>query len=109
MYKLYYDSACPICNNFVSLIKAKVDVTKITFVPQSSPENNFRLEKPDGTMLTGNVAINELANVFPNILNYFWMLPGILKKPALHMVAKAGSAIRNVIKRSSGCGCNKKK
>jgi len=109
MYKLFYDAQCPICNNFVALIKAKVDLNRITFVPQPSPENNFKVELPDGKTLIGNAAINELANAFPNILNYFWMLPGILKKPALHMAVKAGSAIRNVIKKSSGCGCNKKK
>ena len=109
MYKLYYDAQCPVCNNFIALIKAKVDHSKISFIPQTTSENNFKVELPNGTTLLGNAAINELANAFPAILNYFWMLPGILKKPALNLAVKAGSAIRNVIKKTSGCGCGKKK
>ena len=108
MHKLYYDAQCPVCNNFVALIKAKVDQSKISFIPISAAETNFEVEMPDGRILVGNTAVNELANAFPSILNYFWMLPGILKKPALNLAVKAGSAIRSVAKKA-GCGCGKKK
>lgn len=109
MYKLYYDATCPICNNFVKLIKSKVDLSKLQFLPITTNDSNFKLELPSGKVVSGQEALNELANAFPIILNYFWMLPNVFKKPALNVVYKAGAVIRKVIKKVTGCNCGNKK
>lgn len=105
-YKLYFDGACPVCNSFVSLIRSKVDESRISFIPISTNDSNFKFETSDGTIYFGDEAINQLATAFPSVLNYFWMLPKAFQKPALHLAYKVGGAIRNVIKKD--CGCNKK-
>lgn len=107
-YKLYYDAHCPICTSFVSMLKTKVDLAKISFLPTTSNTKDFRLDISTGKVVYGQDAINELAQAFPAILNYFWMLPQGFKKPALNMVYKAGSVARTVIKKATGCGCGKK-
>lgn len=105
-YKLFFDGQCPVCNSFVGLIRNKVDETKIKFVPINTSDNNFKFETLDGKTYFGDEAINQLATAFPNVLNYFWMLPKPLQKPALHMAYKVGGMIRNVVKKD--CGCKKK-
>lgn len=108
-YKLYYDAFCPICTSFASILKNKLDQDKIEFVASSTNDGNFKLILPNGSSKFGQDAINELANTFPTILNYFWMLPNGLKKPALDMAYKIGSTVRKVIKKTGGCGCKNKK
>lgn len=106
-YQLFYDGTCPICASFTQLIKKKVDATKIRFIPNNAGDN-FRFQTPDGTEYMGEEAVNALADAFPAVLNYFWMLPTNLKKPALNLAYKAGTAIRSALK-PNDCGCSKNK
>ena len=107
-YKLYYDAFCPVCNSFISIIKHKIDSSKIDFIGITTSDKNFKLILPDGRAAHGQDAIDELATAFPGILSYFWMLPQGLKKPALKVAYKVGSVVRNVIKKTTGCGCKKR-
>lgn len=107
-YELFYDGDCPICGSFVQLIRKKVDASKLKFIPINKGEN-FRFVTMEGLEFRGEEAVNALADAFPTVLNYFWMLPTNLKKPALNLAYTAGAAIRSVLKKDADCGCNKGK
>ena len=106
-YQLFYDGTCPVCTSFAHLIRKKVDASKIRFVPNNAGDS-FRFETPEGIVYEGEKAVNALADAFPAVLNYFWMLPASLKKPALNMAYKTGAAIRSVLVPTEDCGCSKK-
>ncbi len=106
MYKLFFDSSCPVCSSFVNMIRSKIDSSKIEFLPMTSNENNFKIELPNGKTYFGKDAVTKLYKEFPEILNYFWMLPDKFKPAALQMTYKIGSLARTILKKT-GCNCGK--
>ena len=105
--KLYYDGGCPICNNYVKLLKKKLDQNHIKFISTSENLDDFKYISRTNKTYYGTEATKQLAKEFPIVLDYFWMLPSKYKTAALSIAYKAGSIARSVLKKA-GCGCSKK-
>jgi hypothetical protein len=74
-YKLYYDASCPVCSFLADALKKKAGLHNLGIFPLTDNEKRLKLETPAGKTLFGQNAIRELTNVFPEILDYFRMLP----------------------------------
>lgn len=105
--KLYYDSGCPICTNYVSVLRRKLNPTDIQFIPATEKLEEFKFVLEDGSIYMGKAGIEKMAQRFPVLLDYFWMLPERLRVTGLQTAYKVGSAARKIIKSVSGCGCGK--
>lgn len=104
---LIYDASCPICVNYVKILKRKISMAQLNFVSSDGKLNEFKFITEDGTEFQGKDAIAKMANRFPIIMDYFWMLPEKFRVTGLQVAYKAGSVVRNVLKKASGCGCGK--
>ena len=110
--KLYYDGNCPICNNYVRMLKKKLDANKIEFVPSAINLKDFQYVGLDKRVYSGDKAIEKLATEFPRVQNYLWMLPDKYKIKTLQAIYKVSSRVRQAIKpkaKRKGCGCGGKK
>ena len=116
--RLYYDETCPVCSNYIKLLRRKINPDRIEFLPIGSDSKDFKFATETGTLFKGEKAIEKLAQTFPQVKNYFWMLPEKYKITALKTAYRIGGAVRNVVnktinrtkKRSGGgCGCGGKK
>lgn len=105
--RLFYDGNCPVCTNYVRLIRKKVTPDEIDFVAIGGVSDEFQYADKNQIITQGNAAIDAFAKDFPTILDYVWMLPPQYKVTGLKTAYAVGSAIRKVINR--GCGCGKKK
>lgn len=105
--KLYYDASCPVCTNYVSVLRRKLNPSDIQFIPATEKLDEFMFVLEDGTTLYGKDGIERMAQRFPVILDYFWMLPERLRVTGLQAAYKVGSAVRKAIKSVTGCGCGK--
>jgi len=108
-YKLYYDGNCPVCTNYVKLLRKKLNPTKIECIATTTDATEFKLVTPDGRTFNGEQAIEKLAERFPKVKNFFWMLPERYKVKALKVAYKVGGAVRKIIKKKGGCGCGGKR
>ena len=112
--KLYYDANCPICRNYVRILKSRIAAPDtITFIPIEADVNEFRYTAFDGNDYNGQVAIDMLCTDHPEILKFFFMLPTKYRTTALHAAYKAASSIRTAIasigRPRKPCNCGKKK
>ena len=105
--KLYYDATCPICDNYVKLLKRKINASEIQFIGSTEKMDDFKFSLEDGSTYYGKEATERLAKRFPVVLDYFWMLPEKYKAKGLQAAYAVGSAARTVIKKVTGCGCGK--
>ncbi len=113
-YRLYYDANCPVCSNYIKILRKKVDINKIQFLASPSDAKDFQFVDLHGKVTTGEEAIEQLALAFPTVKNFFWMLPDKYKLKALKTAYKVGSAVRKVItrapttkKKRRPCNCGK--
>lgn len=104
---LYYDGNCPICTNYVGILRRKLNPIDIQFIKATEPMDDFKFILDDGSIFYGKEAIAKMANRFPVLLDYFWMLPDKFKLSGLQSVYKASSIARAVIKKVGGCNCGK--
>jgi len=110
--KLYYDDKCPVCISYINLLRRKLNESEIDLLPFKGTAVDFQYVSVSGKVLSGNKAIEELANDFPAVTSYFWILPERYKVKALQAAYKVGTAVRNAItpkSKKKGCGCGKKK
>ena len=109
--QLVYDESCPICKNYTRLLKKKVTPDKLEYAPNGEGLEDFRYINSNGVTFEGSPAIDELSKDFPEVNQFFWLLPQKYRTGALKAVYKASSAVRNVLKTATrgGCGCGKKK
>lgn len=105
--KLYYDAKCPICTNFVTVLKRKISTSDITFVASTEDMKDFKFTDESGAVFYGQEAIKRMSSRFPVLLDYFWMLPESLRVTGLQTAYKVGSVARKVLKKVTGCGCGK--
>jgi len=105
--RLYYDGSCPVCANYVRLIMKKVNTRQIEFIPTHDNSKEFQFITAENVAYTGTKAIEMLAANFPEILNYFWMLPPKFKVKGVKAAYKVGGVLRKIIKKKNkkGCGC----
>ena len=104
---LYYDGNCVICNNYVRLLRRKVNSLYIDFVPGNPENKDFQFVSMDGKVYYGEKAIDMLTIAFPAVKTYFWMLPDKYKLKAVKAAYKIGSAVRKV-GRKFGCKCGRR-
>lgn len=113
-YRLYYDANCPVCSNYVKILRKKVDINLVEFIPSPSDAKDFQFVDLQGKVTKGEAAIEQLALAFPEVKNFFWMLPDKFKLKALKTAYKVGNAVRKVITKSPTpkktrrpCNCGK--
>jgi len=102
--KLVYDQNCPICVNYVRMIRNKIGADQLEMTPGGTEAEDFTYIAKDTLTYKGGVGIDKFAEDFPDVLSYFWMLPAKFKSKALQAAYKVGSAARNYLRRG-GCGC----
>ena len=115
-YRLYYDATCPVCTNFIKLLRKKINISKISILPSPTDAKDFQFVDLQGRVYSGDSAVEQLSIAFPKIKNFFWMLPDKYKLKALKAAYQVGSAVRNILPRTTprtprhagGCGCGKK-
>lgn len=105
--KLVYDGTCPVCINYIRLVKKKMSPDDVDFVPTNGSLNDFQYVSKSNQVYQGNTAIEMMAKDFPAILDYMWMLPASYKVAGLKTAYAVGSAVRKVIKKGCNCGSRK--
>lgn len=108
--KLIYDAKCPICTNYVQMIRRKVPSGSIEFIGDHTDLTTFQYVTQSGETYSGNRAIEVLAKDFPSVLGYMWMLPEKYKVSGLKAAASVGGVVRNAynkITRRGGCNCGR--
>lgn len=105
--KLVYDGTCPVCINYIRLVKKKMSPDDVDFVPTNGSLNDFQYVSKSNQVYQGNTAIEMMAKDFPAILDYMWMLPTSYKVTGLKTAYAVGSAVRKVIKKGCNCGGRK--
>lgn len=108
--RLVYDGNCPVCTNYVRLVRHRVGEDKMEFLPTTSMLDDFQYINANNQVYQGNTAIEQMAKDFPEILQFMWMLPSKYKVAGLTAAYNVGSAVRKVYNKiTKGCGCGKKK
>jgi predicted DCC family thiol-disulfide oxidoreductase YuxK len=108
--RLFYDGNCPVCTNYVRLIRKKITPDEIDFVPTGGMSDDFQYASKTGAVTQGNAAIDAFSKDFPSILDYVWMLPPQYKVSGLKAAYKIGSTIRKIVNSGrKGCNCGKRK
>ena len=103
--KLYYDASCPICMQFIKMVRNKVSLEELHLIPINNNEaTEFKYEDKNGKTFNGTSAVTRFSEEYPSILSYFWMLPSKFQATALNAVYKVGTAVRSVIKKDCNCG-----
>jgi predicted DCC family thiol-disulfide oxidoreductase YuxK len=109
MSTLYYDPACPICKQLVKSISHVVTRDRLSFVPISGDDSTFSFKADDGRTYYGNEAIGVMGKTFPELQNYFWMLPKSMRVSALKATASVAGVARKIYAtaiKAKGGGCN---
>lgn len=107
--RLLYDGTCPVCINYIRLVKKKISPEDVDFMPSNGNLNDFQYVSKDNQVYQGNTAIDMMARDFPAILDYMWMLPEGYRTAGLKAAYAVGSAVRKVIKKGCNCGGRKAK
>lgn len=107
--RLLYDGTCPVCINYIRLVKKKISPEDVDFMPANGNLNDFQYVSKDNQVYQGSIAIDMMAREFPAILDYMWMLPEGYRTAGLKAAYAVGSAVRKVIKKGCNCGGRKAK
>lgn len=109
MDTLYFDADCPVCKSFSKLLAQKISPDKLTLQPISSDD----LEKyrefyilVEGQALIGQDAIQYLSSQYPEIKEFFWMLPPQYRHQAIKSSLRIARWIRRWILGKRDCNCN---
>lgn len=106
---LYYDAQCPVCKSFIKLIRKSIPDHQLKFYAISeialSKYHEFYIEI-HGEVLIGKDAVDYISKNFPQIKEYFWMLPPNYRHDALQGSLKIAQWIRRYIFRRRDCNCN---
>ena len=105
--RLVYDANCPVCTNYVKLLKKKISEQKLDYLPSTAKLEDIQYVNAKNQMFSGNNAIQQLANDFPAVLDYVWMLPSSYKVQGLKAAYKIGGTVRrlyNRVTRHKCCG-----
>jgi predicted DCC family thiol-disulfide oxidoreductase YuxK len=111
---LHFDPHCPVCKSFAKLIRRKISEEELPYQAMSEEEalqaDSFVLEltSEDDTKLKleGPEAIDKLAELYPAIREYFWMLPSNWHAPAMETTWRVGKWMRSIMNRLSGRKCD---
>lgn len=104
--QLYYDKTCPVCSNYVRMLKKKVSEEKMDYLAASQDAKDFKYVNSEGLAFTGLVAIDKLTADFPEIKDFMFMLPPSLRASGLKTAYKVASVARRTINKITRKGCN---
>ncbi|MCQ2123247.1 MAG: hypothetical protein MJZ25_03600 [Fibrobacter sp.] len=115
--KIIYDSSCPVCSEYMRLVKNKISKTetngpKVEYQSSDGQASDFEYITASGKSFQGVAAIDAMAKDFPVIKDYMWMLPSEYKTAGLKIAYKVGSVVRKVlgtVKKGCNCGGGKRK
>ncbi len=127
---LYFDNRCVVCRSFAKLLLNRLvnkdfriepieslgrSLTKPQ-IPAHETENknlenhldfnqvdNFLLHLSDGKSVSGKEAIDVLAKRYPEVKDFFWMLPDSARLPALKKMYWLGKWLRRLLKQDCNC------
>ena len=116
-WKLYYDPRCVVCQSFAKLLKRKITNDAINWIPLRDEKqwpteryakkfhrlDEFKLISPHGFEFSGKEAVDRLAERFPEVKSYFWMLPNGARVRAIHKTYAFGKWLRKLFKRDCDC------
>ena len=105
--RLIYDSLCPICTNYVNMLKRKLPPSDIQFVAAQEKLDDFKFILDDGSSYSGKTAVEVMAKRFPVLLDYMWLLPEKMRIGGLKAAYAVSSAARTVLKKVKGCNCGR--
>lgn len=104
--QIFYDKTCPVCSNYIRVVKKYIPEEKLEYVASGSDAKDFKYVNSKGTSFSGEPAIDAMSEDFPEILNAVWVLPNSLKKTGLKVAYKVGSSARRTINKiKKGCNC----
>lgn len=110
--RIVYDSNCPVCSEYMRLVKRKIGDTKVEYYPSEGKASDFEYINANGKSFLGVAAIDAMAKDFPTIKDYMWMLPAEYKTAGLKIAYKVGSIVRKaigVVRKGCNCGGGKRK
>lgn len=106
---LFYDPHCPVCLSFSKLLEKKVTQPGLILSPLSKEEasqvKDFFVESPQGKY-EGKEAVDYLAQKYPEIKDFFWMLPASYRHSAVQGSFKIARWIRKWILGKKDCNCD---
>ncbi len=105
---LNYDVACPVCKSFAKLIRKKITPDLLVIKPLANKPDSEMTYQRNEAIYTAKAAVNALVEDFPQIKEYFWMLPASYRHEAVLKTHKFGAWIRQHIFRQQDCNCPKK-
>jgi hypothetical protein len=100
-HKLIFDPSCPVCNSFKKKLAAKIKSDSLKFIPD---EHIAEFQFHTGEFIfEGKEAIDELTKVFPEVLDFFWILPPNYRHKAIHKTYLGGKWLRKLFKKDCNC------
>lgn len=106
---LYFDPNCPVCLSFSKLLEKKVTQPGLSLSPLSIEEasqvKDFYVETSQGRV-EGKEAVDYLADKYPEIKDFFWMLPASYRHSAVQGSFKIARWIRKWILGKKDCNCD---
>lgn len=111
--QLLYDEGCVVCRSFASMLEKKLGSSGLKLKPLAIESVNgelrhslkdFRYRAPDGQEFRGKPAIDALARDFPEVKDFFWILPDRARVPALRQAYGFAKFLRRLLRRD--CNCN---
>ena len=105
--RIIYDASCPVCTNFMHMIRAKVK-DRAEYYKAAEDAKDFKYIDANGTSYTGTDAVDKMATDFPEIGDYLFMLPERFRKAGLKAMYKVAGPVRKIISTvKKGCNCGK--
>lgn len=105
--RIVYDATCPVCTNFMRMIRYKVK-NGAEYFPADKDATDFKYIDANGKSYLGDAAIDKMTEDFPAIKEYMFMLPEKYRVKGLKAVYKVASPVRKVIGAvKKGCNCGK--
>ncbi len=105
--RIIYDATCPICTNFMHMIRAKVQ-DRAEYCRAAEDARDFRYIDSNDKEYSGTAAVDKMATDFPEIGDYLFILPEKFRKAGLKAVYKVAGPVRKVIGTvKKGCNCGR--
>jgi hypothetical protein len=100
-YTLYYDGKCPVCKSFAKLLRQKLTAQQLELVAlqgeQADKAEEFFLDTPSGRVF-GYHAAQTLEQAYPQIKEYFFMLPSKYRHEAYAKTYALGRWLRTILR-----------
>lgn len=103
--RIIYDSSCPVCINYLRLLKKTVGEDEMEYFGSGGGGEDFKYINKLGKVYAGKPAIEAMSVDFPKITNLMPLLPANYRVAGLKVAYSAGSIVRKAINKVRGGGC----